>query len=102
MEPLNARARLVDAAAFAAIKHAKQVRRYSGEPYVAHCVRVAAKLESLQKNFPVTDDMLIAALLHDTVEDTDCTLDELRARYGETVAQYVAALSLEDTGSRAQ
>jgi (p)ppGpp synthase/HD superfamily hydrolase len=93
----------MDAMGFAAIKHAKQVRRYTGEPYVAHCMRVAEKLESLAAHFPVTDEMLKAAALHDTLEDTETTYKELQERFGGTVADYVAALSLDPTaGTRRQ
>jgi (p)ppGpp synthase/HD superfamily hydrolase len=85
---------LIDAAGFAAIKHGAQRRKYSGDPYITHLMRVAQKLESLQVYFPVTDDMLKAALLHDVLEDTDCTPEELRGRFGDTVASYVADLTI--------
>lgn len=94
---------IVNATGFAAIRHAKQVRRYSGEPYVAHCMRVAEKLLSLESRFPVTDEMVMAAVLHDVVEDTDCTVEELHRRFGDTVAGYVAALSIDPkAGNRRQ
>ncbi|HYD19177.1 MAG TPA: HD domain-containing protein [Patescibacteria group bacterium] len=92
---------LMDATGFAAMKHAKQVRKYSGDPYLTHLMRVAQKLESLEVYFPVTDEMLQAAVLHDVIEDTDCTADELRARFGDTVTGYVEALSIDfEAGKR--
>jgi (p)ppGpp synthase/HD superfamily hydrolase len=86
---------IIDAMGFAAIQHANQVRRYTKEPYIAHCMRVAEKLLSLEAHFPVTDEMLMAAVLHDVVEDTDCTEQDIRTRFGATVAGYVSALSLD-------
>lgn len=89
---------LLEAAEFAARKHAAQTRRYSGEPYICHCLRVAAKLAGMAPRFAVTEDMLTAALLHDTVEDTNCTPAEIAEKFGDTVARYVDALSLEPKG----
>jgi (p)ppGpp synthase/HD superfamily hydrolase len=89
--------------AVATRKHEGQKRRYTGEPYVTHCIRVAEKLESLEGLFPVTDDMLKAALLHDTLEDTDMTFKELQSHFGNTVAEYVQCLSLDPkAGNRRQ
>lgn len=93
---------LMDAMGFAAIKHAKQKRRYSGDPYITHLMRVTERLQSLHPQFDITDDMLKAAALHDAVEDTDCTLEEIEARFGKTVRDYVAALSIDPrAGNRA-
>ncbi len=64
--------------------HARQ-RRYSGEPYFEHCVQVAHILTELRMD----DTTIIASLLHDTVEDTDVTLDEIKEKFGETIAKLV-------------
>lgn len=94
---------LMDAMGFAAIKHDGQRRRYTGEPYIAHCMRVTENLAALGKYISITDEMLMAAVLHDTVEDTDCTIDDIRGRYGDIVAEYVFALSIDpEAGSRRQ
>ncbi|MCS6910533.1 MAG: bifunctional (p)ppGpp synthetase/guanosine-3',5'-bis(diphosphate) 3'-pyrophosphohydrolase [Anaerolineales bacterium] len=64
--------------------HAGQVRA-SGEPYITHCVAVAQILADLHMPIPV----IVAGLLHDAVEDTDLTLDEVRRDFGEEVAKLV-------------
>ncbi|GAB3441795.1 HD domain-containing protein [Actinophytocola sediminis] len=84
--PGTDQAALAEATAFAARWHGDQTRP-AGEPYLDHlleatCVLVAA--------IGVTDvDILRAAVLHDVVEDTACTLDEVRARFGDRVATLV-------------
>ncbi len=60
-------------------------KRASGEPYISHCVAVATILAELR----VSPSMIIAGLLHDTVEDTPVTLAELRNEFGEDVARLV-------------
>ncbi len=61
-------------------------RRRSGEPYINHPVEVAIILAS---DLHMDEDPICAALLHDTVEDTDATLDELIEKFGEPVAELV-------------
>ncbi len=77
-------ARLTDACALAEQAHAGQTRA-SGEPYVRHVLAVANILAELH----LDTDTLIAAVLHDTVEDTDVTLDQIRDRFGNDVASLV-------------
>lgn len=60
-------------------------KRASGEPYITHCIAVAMILAEL--NVPST--IIIAGLLHDTVEDTGVTLDDLRAEFGDEVTRLV-------------
>ncbi|MDO5617634.1 MAG: bifunctional (p)ppGpp synthetase/guanosine-3',5'-bis(diphosphate) 3'-pyrophosphohydrolase [Kocuria sp.] len=60
-------------------------KRKSGDPYITHPVAVTTILAELGMTGPV----LVAALLHDTVEDTDYTLEQLAADFGEEVAQLV-------------
>ena len=64
--------------------HARQ-RRYSGEPYFEHCLQVARILADLHMD----DISIMAGLLHDTVEDTDITLEDLTEKFNETVAKLV-------------
>ena len=64
--------------------HANQTR-VSGEPYVTHCIAVATILAELDAPVPV----IVAGLLHDTVEDTPVTLDRLRRDFGNEVATLV-------------
>ncbi len=60
-------------------------RRVSSEDYISHCVAVAAILAEMRVPPPV----VIAGLLHDTVEDTPLTLDDIRKDFGEEVAKLV-------------
>jgi len=64
--------------------HEGQKRR-SGEPYFSHCVAVAEILAELQMDV----ETIAAALLHDVVEDTDVTLDELQGEFGPIIARLV-------------
>ena len=70
---------------FAREFHRNQKRR-SGEPYINHPVEVAIILAS---DLHMDEDPICAALLHDTVEDTEATLDDLADRFGRTVADLV-------------
>jgi GTP pyrophosphokinase len=69
----------------AAERHREQ-RRRSGEPYINHPVEVAL---ILAHDLRMDDDVIVAALLHDVVEDTPATKDEVRDEFGETVAELV-------------
>ena len=71
--------------------HAGQ-RRKSGEPYITHPVAVATILAELG----MTAQTLAAAVLHDTVEDTDYTLDRLRADFGDEIALLVDGVTKLD------
>ena len=64
--------------------HRGQIRK-SGEPYITHPLAVATILAELG----MTESTLCAALLHDTVEDTSYTLDQLRADFGDEIARLV-------------
>ena len=77
---------------FAADAHETQFRS-SGEPYVTHTVAAATILAHMH----LDADTIIAALLHDVVEDTDWTLDQLRqAGFAEEVVQAVECLTHRD------
>jgi len=73
---------------FATKFHEGQVRKYTGEPYITHPLAVA---ELFKESFPdfATDEAYIAAILHDCVEDTECTYGDIIKGFGETVAAYV-------------
>jgi GTP pyrophosphokinase len=68
----------------ASIAHANQ-KRASGEPYINHCVAVAGILSDLY----MSADAIAAGLLHDVVEDTDVTLQEIREKFGASTASLV-------------
>jgi guanosine-3',5'-bis(diphosphate) 3'-pyrophosphohydrolase len=75
---------------YALEKHACQ-RRRDGTPYVVHPIRVA---ESLRTIGGIDDhDVVLAGLLHDLIEDTDCEHDDLQQRFGSRVARIVSELS---------
>ena len=85
---MNNLGKLLQAASFAARKHISQKRKGNdAAPYINHPLEVANLLANLGK---VEDfDVLIAAILHDTVEDTETTKEEIAALFGEPVAQMV-------------
>jgi guanosine-3',5'-bis(diphosphate) 3'-pyrophosphohydrolase len=85
---MNNLATLLQAASFAAKKHRYQKRKGDdAQPYINHPLEVANLLANVGK---VEDyDILIAAVLHDTIEDTETTAEELTELFGETVCGYV-------------
>ncbi|RUL85522.1 HD domain-containing protein [Tautonia sociabilis] len=73
----------------AALWHDGQRRKASPVPYVQHPMAVALILDRLGFD----EDVVIAALLHDAVEDTDASLDQVRERFGDRVAELVGHCS---------
>ncbi len=71
--------------------HAGQTRK-SGEPYITHPVAVAGILAELGLDV----EALVAAILHDTIEDTPLTYDELAGEFGQTVAELVEGVTKLD------
>lgn len=69
---------------FAKLKHGDQLRK-SGEPYIVHPVQVAYILSTLG----LDDSTICAALLHDTVEDTGVTKQDLTQQFGKEIAELV-------------
>ena len=82
--PASDRERLSDAFEVAEQAH-RGVQRRSGEPYITHPVAVTALLAEMR----LDADALVAGLLHDTVEDTNVTFDDIEARFGVTVRRIV-------------
>jgi hypothetical protein len=78
--------RFADAVAYASEQHAGQRRKGTAIPYVAHLLGAASLL---LEQPDVTEEQAIAALLHDVVEDTAVTVEEVRARFGAEVARMV-------------
>jgi (p)ppGpp synthase/HD superfamily hydrolase len=64
-------------------------RKYSDEPYIVHPVAVALRVAQRQG----TPEMIASALLHDVVEDTPRTIDDVIAEFGEVVGRQVAGLT---------
>ncbi len=69
---------------FAAHAHARQ-RRSTGEPYIIHPLHVAKNLVDLKLDV----SSIVTGLLHDTVEDTHITLEDIQARFGKEIAKLV-------------
>ncbi len=69
------------------------VKRKSGEPYILHPLEVALLLADMR----IDADGIVAALLHDVVEDTTYSLDELREQFGSAVANIVDGVTKFDT-----
>jgi len=82
---------LLGVAIFADEAHKGQVRKYTGEPYITHPAAVASILQ--QYFHATTTEMLAAALLHDTVEDTDTTIEQIQYAFGDEVAALVGWLT---------
>ncbi len=76
--------RLNRAYVFSVAKHGSQ-KRASGDPYFSHPIEVAGLMTDLK----LDEDTIITALLHDTVEDTLTTVEEIGAKFGEDVARLV-------------
>ena len=89
--PASPRDEIIRAWKFADYLHRNQNRR-SGEAYITHPVAVAGLLADLGMTTPT----IIAALLHDTVEDTEYSLEQLRADFGEEVAELVDGVTKLD------
>jgi guanosine-3',5'-bis(diphosphate) 3'-pyrophosphohydrolase len=84
-------ASLFEAASFAARVHRPELRKDGRTPYVAHPFRVCLVVRHV---FGIDDPrVLMAALLHDTIEDTPTDRDDIAKRFGDDVAGWVAALT---------
>lgn len=86
--PDEERLKIARAFVFGADAHETQVRS-SGEPYFTHPVEVACILADLHMDV----DTIIAALLHDVVEDTEYTAEDITERFGEKVSQLVEGVT---------
>jgi (p)ppGpp synthase/HD superfamily hydrolase len=74
---------------FATKAHGDQKRKYTGEPYIVHPISVSKRIEDLG----IDGDILHAAILHDVVEDTPITLEEIRQEFGDSIANIVEELT---------
>lgn len=78
-----------EAKEFAREAHRDQFRKYKNEAYIEHPIRVAALVRTVAH----TTEMLCAAYLHDVVEDTDVTIENIEERFGKKVAELVHELT---------
>jgi (p)ppGpp synthase/HD superfamily hydrolase len=85
---------------FATAAHTGQKRKYTGEDYIVHPMEVA----EIVKTVAYTPEMIAAALLHDVVEDTDVSLEDISIKFGPNIADLVCDLtdvSKPEDGNRA-
>ena len=87
--------RLNSAHDFVLKKHANQKRRFTGEPYVKHLEETAQLLWEVAPDS--AEDDFIAAVLHDTVEDTNTSIDEIGQLFGCYVMKIVEELTSNST-----
>ena len=85
---------LFDAIEFAAHAHAGQYRKGSPVPYIVHPINVVR----IVLNCGCSETVAVAAVLHDTVEDTAVTLDQIRDRFGCPVAALVEGMTEPEKG----
>ncbi|MDQ6687050.1 MAG: HD domain-containing protein, partial [Actinomycetota bacterium] len=83
---------LLERAYLTAEQHHRGQMRKSGDPYITHPLAVTTILADIG----MTEPTLVAALLHDTIEDTPYTLAQLRADFGDEVAQLVDGVTKLD------
>ncbi len=92
---------VLKAACFAAEKHSAQKRKgAAAEPYVNHVLEVAGLVSMALAQ--ADTNLVIAALLHDTVEDTGVTKDELATRFSADVAELVAEMTDDKSLDKAE
>jgi (p)ppGpp synthase/HD superfamily hydrolase len=82
-----------DAWAYAEQLHAEQRRESDEAPFILHPLEVA----SLLRNTGHREAVVAAGILHDTVEDTDASTEDIRARFGDEVAALVAAMTEDES-----
>lgn len=83
--------KIIEAYYFAMKSH-EGILRKSGEPYIIHPLAVARILMDINMDYST----IMAGLLHDVVEDTDVTLDDIREKFGDTVAKLVDGVTKID------
>ncbi|KVP96454.1 hypothetical protein WJ96_04320 [Burkholderia ubonensis] len=86
---------LLDAIQVANEKHDGQVRKGSGDPYVTHPIAVSYLVAAFKRSSKLVE-LIVAAILHDCLEDTDMTFEEMARRFSPLVASLVLELSNDD------
>lgn len=90
----NEMTRLKSAEQFAKDKHKRQTRKNGITPYSVHLEAVVSRLKSIGID---DEDILCVGWLHDILEDTDTTFDEISERFGQKVALLVLSLSKDES-----
>ncbi len=93
---MNKHVRLLRAVTFAAEKHKDHRRKdVNASPYINHLTAVASVLA--EEGAVTDEDLILAAILHDSVEDTETTFEELEEHFGKTVAGLVGEVTDDNT-----
>ena len=95
MDYLQDNARLNEAIRYAVAQHEGQLRKGSARPYIVHPLEVMSILMNMEGD----TDLMIAGLLHDTIEDTGATRQDIEARFGAEVAALVEGHSEDKSKS---
>lgn len=90
---------ILKAARFADTAHAGQFRKYTGQPYICHSMKVAGMTSLLTS---VSEEMVAAAWLHDVLEDTNTPPSVLEFEFGPQVARLVEELTFDDRELKAR
>ena len=88
--------RLINAIQFASKKHIGQERRGSGLPYVTHPIIVSHLIAKYKPHSKHLEDLQIAGLFHDLLEDTNTTYAEIEREFGPLVASIVQELTSDE------
>ncbi|MBQ2582107.1 MAG: bifunctional (p)ppGpp synthetase/guanosine-3',5'-bis(diphosphate) 3'-pyrophosphohydrolase, partial [Ruminococcus sp.] len=80
---------LEEAIIYATVMHQGKVRKFNGRPFILHPMEVAQILSTMTSD----EEIITAGILHDIVEDTDGTLEEIEKRFGQRVAFLVSSES---------
>ena len=81
--------KLLNEAMLFTAKHFNESCHNHGKPVYFHCVKVAMKLYELNYD----ENIVIGGMLHDLVEDTDCTIEQIEEKFGEDMGKLVQAVS---------
>lgn len=87
---------------FATRAHRGQVRKYTDQAYIMHPLSVAEIVRTVPNH---TEEMLVAAVLHDVIEDCDVDINDICEEFGNVVGMYVSYLtdiSVPEDGNRAR
>lgn len=91
----------IKAIVFAAEKHKNQRRKdANASPYINHPIALANVLAN--EGGIANQDVLIAAILHDTIEDTETTVAEIRAEFGDVIAEIVLEVTDDKSSPKAE
>lgn len=91
-----------DALAYALDNHKNQFRKSNNIPYIIHPLRVLTILRSVGFTEIKDQDLMIATLFHDLIEDTDVTKQDIKTRFGEKIASIAKELTKSKNQTKEQ